>query len=468
MSAHTHVAVTRLLATVALVVAMWTVGASPAQAQTRIMPLGDSITGSPGCWRALLWNDLQRAGFTNLDFVGTLPLQGCAIAYDGDNEGHGGFLAINIADQNLLPGWLSATRPDIVMMHLGTNDVWSALTPTMILTAFSKLVDQMRAQNPTMKILVAQILPMNPANCPACAQRVIALNAAIPGWAAGKTTAQSPIVVVDQWTGFNTASDTGDGVHPTDTGNRKIADRWFPPLTALLTGAAPPPSFALSVNPASLSITAGASSAATVTVTRTGGFAAAVSLTSSGLPSGVTAAFGPISSAGTTTITITASDAAAPGRSDVIITGIAGGMTRTAPLSLAVSANGGGAGPATATPILATTGPWFNEEQVRITNTAIVTALTLTITVQTTGGVTFNGQYNTAGSFVQSHGSTASTLTYQYNLGAGQTLAPSGTGASWIFAAQSSGSGSAHPTSGDTYSLAYTAGGVSYTVTGHF
>ena len=84
--------------------------AGAAAAPVRIMPLGDSITGSPGCWRALLWNQLQNAGHTNIDFVGTLPPQGCGVAYDGDNEGHGGILATNIADQNQLPAWLSATR----------------------------------------------------------------------------------------------------------------------------------------------------------------------------------------------------------------------------------------------------------------------------------------------------------------------------------------------------------------------
>lgn len=91
----------------------------------RIMPLGDSITGSPGCWRALLWNNLQNAGYTNIHFVGTQPPQGCGIPYDGANEGHGGALATNIVSLNELPGWLSATNPDIVLMHLGTNDVWS-------------------------------------------------------------------------------------------------------------------------------------------------------------------------------------------------------------------------------------------------------------------------------------------------------------------------------------------------------
>jgi lysophospholipase L1-like esterase len=219
------------------------VAAAPAAtAPVKIMPLGDSITGSPGCWRALLWNMLQNAGDTNIDFVGTLPPQGCGVPYDGDNEGHGGILATGIVSQNLLPGWLAATTPDIVLMHLGTNDVWSNLSTTTILNAYTTMIGQMRASNPSMRILVAQIIPMNPANCTTCAQGVVNLDAAIPAWAAGLSTAQSPITVVDQWTGFNDATDTVDGVHPNDsTGIQKMANKWFPALSALLTPGAPPP-----------------------------------------------------------------------------------------------------------------------------------------------------------------------------------------------------------------------------------
>ncbi|PZF82262.1 SGNH/GDSL hydrolase family protein, partial [Micromonospora endophytica] len=209
---------------------------APLADPVRVMPLGDSITGSPGCWRALLWNRLQSAGHTNVDFVGTLGPQGCGQPYDGDNEGHGGYLVTNVANQNLLPGWLSATRPDIVLMHFGTNDVWSNIAPATILAAYSRLVDQMRASNPAMRVLVAKIIPMAPTSCPECGQRVVALNDAIDGWAAGKTTAQSPIVVVDQWTGFRTAADTYDGVHPNAAGDQKMSDRWYPALVAALTG----------------------------------------------------------------------------------------------------------------------------------------------------------------------------------------------------------------------------------------
>lgn len=237
LAALVAVPLTLLLGVVAGPPARPATAASP----VRIMPLGDSITGSPGCWRAILWNRLQSTGYTDIDFVGTLGPQGCGQPYDGDNEGHGGYLVTNVANQNLLPGWLAATSPDVVLMHFGTNDVWSNIPPSTILAAYSTLVWQMRASNPAMRVLVAKIIPMAPPTCGECGQRVVNLNAAIDGWAAGITTPQSPVVVVDQWTGFHTATDTYDGVHPNAAGDQKMADRWYPALTDVLDGVTPNP-----------------------------------------------------------------------------------------------------------------------------------------------------------------------------------------------------------------------------------
>lgn len=233
--------ITLTAAALAALVAHPAGSAAAAAEPVRIMPLGDSITGSPGCWRSVLWNRLQDAGHTSIDFVGTLGPQGCALPHDGDNEGHGGFLATNVAAQNQLPGWLSATRPDIVVMHFGTNDVWSNIAPDRILAAYDTLVGQMRASNPDMKILVAQLIPMNPGNCAECAQRVVTFNGRIPAWAAAISTARSPVITVDQWSGFSTASDTYDGVHPNSSGDDKIAGRWYPALAALLPAGTPTP-----------------------------------------------------------------------------------------------------------------------------------------------------------------------------------------------------------------------------------
>jgi hypothetical protein len=57
-------------------------------------------------------------------------------------------------------------------------------------------------------------------------------------------------------------------------------------------------------------------------------------------------------------------------------------------------------------------------------------------------------------------------ITYSYVLNAGQTIpAAYGSGVAY---AQYSGTGTAHPTSGDTWSVASTSGGVTSTITGTF
>lgn len=87
-----------------------------------------------------------------------------------------------------------------------------------------------------MKILVAKIIPMNPSNCDGCGGRVVALNNAIGAWAPGKSTTSSPITVVDTFSGFDTATMTGDGVHPNDAGNKKMADSWYPAVVQAIQG----------------------------------------------------------------------------------------------------------------------------------------------------------------------------------------------------------------------------------------
>jgi mannan endo-1,4-beta-mannosidase len=46
--------------------------------------------------------------------------------------------------------------------------------------------------------------------------------------------------VVDQWTGWNSASLTIDGVHPNDAGHQRMAGVWYPALLSALNGAGTP------------------------------------------------------------------------------------------------------------------------------------------------------------------------------------------------------------------------------------
>ena len=273
------------------------------------MQLGDSITAGPGCRRAKLWHRLQTSGYTNVDFVGTQSDGGgCnpGYTYDFDHEGHGGYSATGIAANDQLPPWLAAARPDVVLMHLGTNDMWGGYIPLPDkLAAFTKLVGQMRAQNPSMKIIVAQIIPMSAAACSTCPADVAALDNAIPAWAAGLSTSQSPITVADLWTGYDAVADNVDGVHPNDTGFQKMSDAWYPALTRALGAVTPttPPTTAPTTSPTTTPPTttpptttppAGACTATYRVVSQwTGGFQGEVTVTngSSSASTGWTATF---------------------------------------------------------------------------------------------------------------------------------------------------------------------------------
>ncbi|HEY1179535.1 MAG TPA: SGNH hydrolase, partial [Phytomonospora sp.] len=53
-----------LLALALAALALVVVQPAASAAAVRVMPLGDSITAGPGCWRALLWDHLRADGYT--------------------------------------------------------------------------------------------------------------------------------------------------------------------------------------------------------------------------------------------------------------------------------------------------------------------------------------------------------------------------------------------------------------------
>jgi hypothetical protein len=233
---------------------------------------------------------------------------------------------------------------------------------------------------------------------------------------------------------------------------------------ALSVTAAANPGYAVSLNPSLLSVVQGSSGKSTVTITPSGGFNGAVSLSAGGLPGGVTAAFGPATTSTSSTLTLAAASTAATGSSSITITGTSGSLSKSVTLPLTVTAkSSGGGGPAMATGSIGVSGPWFDQDNLVLTNTASITALTLTITAPTTNA-TFNGIYDTVGSQIVDSHSSGTNLVYNFVLTAGQTLYPG----TWIFAAQMGGNGTTRSYAGDTWSLNYTLGGVAYSQSGKF
>jgi hypothetical protein len=103
------------------------------------------------------------------------------------------------------------------------------------------------------------------------------------------------------------------------------------------------PDFSLTASPNSVTITQGGNGTSTITVVPVNGFSGSVTLSATGLPSGVTAGFSPNPTTTTSTLTLTASATATTGTVTVTVKGVSGSLTHTTTLSLTVNPSGGGA-----------------------------------------------------------------------------------------------------------------------------
>jgi lysophospholipase L1-like esterase len=257
---------------------------SPAAAESnggvRVMPLGDSITEGtqvPGGYRIGLWQRLTAGGY-RVDLVGS-QFNGPAALGDHDHEGHPGW-RIDQVDANIA-GWLAATTPHTVLLHLGTNDVLQNYNLSTAPNRLSTLIDHITAGAPNAEVFVATIIPLSSASQEAAART---FNAAIPGIVSGKAAAGKHVHVVDMHAAL-TAADLIDGIHPTATGYDKMAATWYAAARAVPGSIGTPTSPPSSPPPSTPTPGTGACSATyAVTGQWAGGFQAAVTVTAGSAP----------------------------------------------------------------------------------------------------------------------------------------------------------------------------------------
>ena len=113
-------------------------------------------------------------------------------------------------------------------------------------------------------------------------------------------------------------------------------------LTATEPGIAAVAGFELSMAPASVTLTPGASAPHTITIVADAGFASAVTLSGAGLPSGVTGSFSPISTPSASVLTLTADSSAPPGTSTFTLTGTANGCPVSSSVPITITGAGFG------------------------------------------------------------------------------------------------------------------------------
>jgi lysophospholipase L1-like esterase len=238
----------RRVAAAALAVVLSLIAAAPAVAtsaapgtagQVRVMFVGDSITGNPGCWRAPVWVALTDAEW-DVDMVGIRTENECGDVtnaagepWDPDNTGIGGITTTRMWIKLARDKVLESTQPQVIVQLLGTNDLLGGADADAILDEYTKLLELYRAYDAGIEVVIAAPPPIASGAC-GCDDAQAALAAALPAWAHDAATEDSTVTVADLSTGFDPATDTIDGIHPNDAGNAKLAAAWVPAIETAL------------------------------------------------------------------------------------------------------------------------------------------------------------------------------------------------------------------------------------------
>jgi lysophospholipase L1-like esterase len=207
---------------------------SPAIAQAppiRIMPLGDSITfgsGAAGGYRNKLYQTLTAGGY-NVDFVGTQTGNGVAALPDSDHQGISGW-RIDQLDSNIA-GWLgSIADPDVVLLHIGTNDFGQGVDTVNAINRLDALILKIAMLRPYAHIIVTNLMERGE---PFNSQIVAQFNPYVQARVNAHATAGRRVTFLDMRS-FVPLAEMPDQLHPGQAGYDHMADAWAPAIQAVI------------------------------------------------------------------------------------------------------------------------------------------------------------------------------------------------------------------------------------------
>ncbi len=187
----------------------------------RVLCFGDSITAgiqnnftqTPG-YRPELKRLLDEDGHS-VTFVGSL-----VDAAGFHHEGHSGWTSAELL--TITPEVMQQSRPDIVLVDSGTNDLVAGDSPEVCAHHFAMLVSTIYDYNPRAFVVVARLSHMSPKVEPSTARRD-KYNLLVGGIAADLAlTHRCEVVDFSKMP----MSDLSDTVHPNSAGYAYMAERW--------------------------------------------------------------------------------------------------------------------------------------------------------------------------------------------------------------------------------------------------
>jgi hypothetical protein len=203
---------------------------------TRIMPLGDSITrgwyGSAYDWgyRKPLYDLLTNNDYS-FDFVGR-KLDG-SFPYP-NHEGRDGWHADELLNgrasapaEGKLADWLITDQPDIILLHIGTNDIYHGDQDVNEISAILDKIDEYEIDNNKhITVVLALIINWKTYNA-----ATTVFNNMVNTMALSRIANGDDIIIVNMESALNYSTDMADTLHPNDTGYAKMAQVWFDALS---------------------------------------------------------------------------------------------------------------------------------------------------------------------------------------------------------------------------------------------
>ena len=215
---------------------------------TKLMPLGDSITrGIDSCsYRSPLARLLQN---NSVEFVGKQGVDarhpaGCTET-NFEHAGRAGWRAIdwlktNSVGETIVYGVTRAELPDIVLLHIGSNDINRGELPGEFDLATSKgtdtvgrineMINQIYAASPHTAIYVADLIPWPQDTT--IDNYLNLLRIEINKMVSSRTDNGDRIKLVKLYEGFQPDMMQTDSVHPNTSGDVYMANKWLEALHA--------------------------------------------------------------------------------------------------------------------------------------------------------------------------------------------------------------------------------------------
>ncbi len=206
----------------------------------RIMHIGDSITdgaigGNDGTgFRRALYMALAADSSYEVDFVGSQS-SGIPTDFDRDHEGHDGWRADDIRDN--IYGWLDARPAEIVLLHIGANDINQDQGADGTAIEIGQILDEIddweNVNGADISVVLARIVNRSDPRS-ALGLETSKLNHQIQSLADARIAAGDKIVVVDMESALTYPEDMADELHPNDAGYGKMAGVWYAALSTFL------------------------------------------------------------------------------------------------------------------------------------------------------------------------------------------------------------------------------------------